>query len=310
MTAQPLTWRELPELARRTARADRRRYRSERRPLSARRLGRELVPNLRRPLFVLGAPRSGTTFLGGCLSVLPEISYHHEPVATKRAARYVYEGHWGARRAAFFYRSVYAWLMRLHLDGDLRFAEKTPQNCFIVPFLRRAFPDAQFLHIVRDGRDAAISYSKKPWLRADAADSGQFEPGGYRHGPYARFWVEAERAPEFETTSDIHRCIWAWRGFTEAALAGADGLPAEQYHELRYEDLVRKPQGESERVLDFLGVGSHDVRAAFTDAMSRAHAESVERWRSELSPDDTATVEREAGHLLRRLGYVGEGAGA
>ena len=79
---------------------------------------------------IVGAARSGTTFLGDCIGRLPEVTYHHEPPATKAAGRYVYQGLWGERRSREFFRLVYRWLVRVERDGDLRFAEKTPTNIF------------------------------------------------------------------------------------------------------------------------------------------------------------------------------------
>jgi hypothetical protein len=256
-------------------------------------------------LFIIGAARSGTTLLGDCIAALPEISYHFEPVATKAAARYVAEGRWSERRARQFYRLVYAWLMRMHLDGDLRFAEKTPRNSCIVGFLDASFPAAQFVHIVRDGRDAALSHSKRPWLSAALAGSGAYEPGGYPLGPYAQFWVEPGRRNEFEATSDLHRCAWAWRRLTENALADCAHLPDDRYLELRYESLVTQPDGEAERVLDFLRIQRTASRDAFRGAVVRtARSDSVGRWRTELSESELAVITSEAGALLRRLGYA------
>jgi hypothetical protein len=303
---EPVRLSDLPSLAWKTAKADLREYPPKNRPLSLWRLLRSVVPRLERPIFVIGAPRSGTTFLGECVGALPEISYHFEPVATKVASRFVYTGEWGRLRARLFFRSVYAWLLRIHGDGDLRFAEKTPQSCFIVDFLARTFPDAQFLHIVRDGRDAAVSYSKQPWLSAAAAKSGVYEPGGYPYGPYARHWVEPERVVEFESTSDIHRCIWAWRRFTESALSGLSKLDATRQLELRYEEFVRDPDHGSARILDFLGVGFEASREAFVGQARHGRPASIGRWREELTADDLELVNAEAGELLLRLGYLAE----
>jgi hypothetical protein len=303
----PITPLNLPLWALRTYAGSRRR-RGPRRALSLGRAVCSIWPRIRRPIFVIGADRSGTTFLGDSLAVLPEISYHHEPAVIKAAGRYVYEGHWGFRRAGAFFRLVYRWLLRIHLDGDLRFAEKTPGNAFIVPFLARAFPDAVFVHIVRDGRDAARSHLQQPWLRAASLASGRREPGGYRYGPDARFWVEPERRAEFEKTSDVHRCIWSWRRHTEAGLDGTAGLSAERHHELRYEALVTDPQREGNRLLDFLGSTAPASRAAFLDALGRADPRGVGAWHDAFGPDELAVIEREAGGLLRRLGYVDSGA--
>lgn len=293
----------LPRLVLRTLRQERSRYRVKPGPLSLPRLWKTVVPNLRQPIFVIGSPRSGTTFLGECVSVLPEISYHHEPIATKAAARHVYERDWSFRRAKHFYRQVYAWLMRVHFDGHRRFAEKTPRNCFLVSFLRRAFRDAQFLHIVRDGRDAALSHSERPWLQAAAAGSGRREPGGYLYGPSSQFWVERERRQEFERTSDLHRCIWAWRRYTESVLAERKQLLPEQYLAVRYEALVTHGDEEAEKILDFLEITDPASRSLFFEALARGRPDSVGRWRAELASANLALIEGEAGPLLDALGY-------
>lgn len=306
----PITPFNLPWWAVRTAGWDRRRYRAKKAPITARRLWRAIRPNLRRPVFIIGADRSGTTFLGDCLAALPELSYHHEPEVIKAAARYVYDGRWDFGRARVFYRSVYAWLMRIHLDGHLRFAEKTPTNSFVVPFLARAFPDAVFIHIVRDGRDAALSHLRQPWLLAASVATGRREPGGYRHGPDARFWVEPERQHEFETTSNLHRVIWSWRRHTASALAGTADLPASRTLELRYEDLVERPQQEGERLLDFLEIRAPASRSTLAQELAKADARGVGGWRSEFTESDLAVIEAEAGELLARLGYTAQKAGS
>jgi hypothetical protein len=77
---------------------------------------------------------------------------------------------------------TYAWLMRIRVETDRRFCEKTPGNCFIIPFLDRCFTGAKFIHIVRDGRDAALSLSKKPWYKSESRHSGVRDPDGTSSG--------------------------------------------------------------------------------------------------------------------------------
>jgi hypothetical protein len=291
------------EIAHKTAKADRKSYYSKSRPGSLQRLQRTIWPNLKQPIFLIGSPRSGTTFLGDCLGKIPEISYHFEPVATKVAANFVYTNQWNFNQAKAYYYRVYRWLMRLHLDGDLRFAEKTPRNCFIIDFLSQAFPEAQFIHIIRDGRDTALSHSKKPWMQAASAESHKFEPGGFPIGPYARFWVEPDRVNEFESTSDIHRCIWAWKRHTESAIQSLNKLSKSMVHELRYESLVANPAEDSERLLNFLGIADKTSRNYFRKAVSTANSHSVGQWRKELAEQQLHFIESEAGSLLAKLGY-------
>lgn len=305
----PIRLTNLWRWAQLTWRAERRYYRRLDRPvrLTSQRLSRSIRPDLDRPLFLLGAARSGTTFLGDCAGRIPEISYHHEPPATKAAGRYVYDGLWGFRRSRWFYRSVYAWLMRAELDGGLRFCDKTPTNSLLIPFLDRAFPEAQFIHIVRDGRDVAVSHLQKPWLLASAKGSTLREPGGYLHGPYAAWWVEDGREREFEETSDVHRMIWAWRSYVEAALRDGPPLGPQRYLEVRYEDLMADPRRHGERMLDFMDIDRTASRHAFMDALERADPGSVGGWRQELSASDLGIIEADSGELLRRLGYSDQG---
>ena len=145
----------------------------------------------------------------------------------------------------------------------------------------------------------------KPWLRADAAWSGEREPGGYLHGPWPKFWVEPERRVEFARASDARRMAWAWRRYTEAGLRDGPPLGPARYHELRYESLIREPAAEAERILDFLGIRDQASRAAFITACQRADGASLGSWRTAFYPSEVADIESEAGDLLGRLGYDG-----
>lgn len=264
---------------------------------------RALDPRVRRPVFIIGAPRSGTTFLGNCLGRVPDISYHFEPRLTKAAARCVYDGSWASRRGAVTFRLCYGTLLLAALDGGHRFAEKNPENSFLVPFLTAEFPGAQFVHIVRDGRDAAVSHGEQGWLAASAAGSGQRGRGGQLHGPQARWWVEPARRAEFAAVPDIVRSAWCWRRFTEAALDGVAQLPASQAAEVRYEDMVSAPAGTADALARFLNL-SPAGRTELGAGLARARPDSVGRWRSALGPAELADVQAEAGPLLTRLGYT------
>jgi DNA-directed RNA polymerase subunit N (RpoN/RPB10) len=304
-TPTPITLRGLPDLALRTLRTEITGRRALGRRLEPRpgRILASVMPGLERPVFLVGAARSGTTFLGEVLGSLPEISYHHEPVATKAAARYVHDGLWSERRGRRFYRMVYRWLMRVEIDGGRRFAEKTPWNAFLLPFLARTFPGLQVIHIVRDGRDVAASHIRKPWLRADSATSGKREPGGYLYGPWAQWWVPGAERAAFEAGPDVLRMSMAWRLFTDAALRDGPALGADHYLELRYESLVTDPSAVGERVLDFLGIERPASRRALISAVGRADRGSVGGWRTTLDDEAVRVLMDDSGELLGRLGY-------
>jgi Sulfotransferase family len=270
--------------------------------LRKRPLARALIPRLDHAIFIVGAPRSGTTFLGGCIGRLPEVSYHFEPRLTKAAIQNVYDGSWGQRRSTAVFRLSYGALLLAALDGGRRFADKTPENSFLVPFLATVFPNAQFVHIMRDGRDAAVSHAEQPWLAAAAAGRGERGHAGQPHGPQPRWWVEPGRRAEFATVPDIVRTAWCWRRFTEAALDGLATLPAGRAVEVRYEAVVADPMAAAQKLGEFLGTSPAGLDA-LRAGLRLARPDSVGRWRQRLHEHDVAEVEREIGPLLSLLGY-------
>jgi len=279
--------------------------RDHQRPEGSRRVwwgGRQVWRGVDDPIFVLGSPRSGTTFLGEALAAVPELSYHHEPVATKAFTPYVHAATWKDRKARRRFRFVARLLLGLHFDGDKRYVDKTPSHVFLTGFLAATFPESLFIHVIRDGRDVALSWSKRPWLRADAFEPKRFEPGGYRYGPTPHFWVEAERIPEFRATTDLHRCAWGWRRHVEAWLDAATGLPPERMLQVRYEELVIRPHEIAGEIADFLGLDPEGGRA-LTTAAGNADPASVGGWVTGMSPAETNLVEAEIGPTLRRVGY-------
>ena len=179
--------------------------------------------------------------------------------------------------------------------------EKNPENCFVVPFLVRTFPDARFVQIIRDGRDVAVSHAEKPWLSARSAGTGQRGRGGQAWGPWARWWVEPERADEFAAASDLTRTAWSWRRFTASARAALAELPADRVLTVRYEDVVQRPEEAARTIGGFFGHAEppESLRAA----LAAADPSSIGRWRTALDAAGLADVDREAGALLRELGY-------
>ncbi|HEY2442924.1 MAG TPA: sulfotransferase [Streptosporangiaceae bacterium] len=264
---------------------------------------RALDPRLHRPLFIIGAPRSGTTFLGTCLGRLPEVSYHFEPRLTKAAARCVYDRSWSERHGSAVFRLSYSSLLLAGLHGGRRFADKNPENSFIVPFLAETMPSAQFVHIIRDGRDVAVSHAEQPWLQAASAGQDKHGRGGALWGPAARWWVEQDRRDEFAKVPDIVRTAWCWRRFTEAALAGLGTLPADRWVEIRYESVVSDPMTAADQLGTFLET-SPDGLEALRAGLARARPDSVGRWRKVLDESQVADVEHEIGPLLAQLGYA------
>lgn len=241
-----------------------------------------------RLVFVVGCPRSGTTFTGSALGSLPGFVDLDEVTPLKAALPRL--ASLPRDEAARELRAIVERVRLLGLARGLRGVEQTPETSFVLDAALHAYPDATAVHVLRDGRDVVCSLLERGWFRATHSGA---DDAGHAYGAHPRFWVEAERREEFASVSEARRAAWAWRRYVTAARAHA---PVE----VRYESL-RESAGELARALD---VGDAEV----VRAVAPFRPDSIGRWRRDLSPEQLADVEAEAGDLLRELGYTVERA--
>jgi hypothetical protein len=249
-----------------------------------------LGPLDERLVFIVGSPRSGTTFLGRAVGSLPGFVDLGEVAALKASVPELARSAPG--EAASRLRRLLALAGRLGLAGGLRGVEHTPENAFVAEALALAFPEARFVHPIRDGRDVVASLLERGWL---SEGRGGGDDAGLPYGAGVRFWVEPERRAEFPLASDARRAAWAWRRYVEAVRSAPARL-----HEVRYERLHADPEGIAVELAAFLGVRPDPLR----EALRQAHGASVGRWRRELAEEEFADVLAESGDLLRELGYL------
>jgi hypothetical protein len=241
-----------------------------------------------RLVFVVGSPRSGTTFLARAIGSLPGFVDLGEVAPVKAAVPSLAAV--PPEAAARRLRRILAVARRVGLVGQVRAVEQTPEMAFLVRAVPLAYPEARVVHIVRDGRDVVCSLLEKPWLRSEQA---QADDAGVPYGAYPRFWVEHERRTEFETASDTRRAAWVWRSYVTAAREG-DAFA------LRYEELAADPAGVARALSEHVDAPTE----ALIDALGGMHSGSIGRHRTDLSADQLADVDAEAGDLLRELGYA------
>jgi Sulfotransferase family len=244
-----------------------------------------------RIVFVVGSPRSGTTFLGRAIGALPGFLDLGEVAPVKAAIPELVT--LPTPDAATRLRRVVDSARRAGLVGDVRPVEQTPEMAYLVDAAVAAFPEARVVHIVRDGRDVCCSLLEKGWL--GAARAGGADDAGHSYGIEPRFWVEPERRDEFSTVSEARRVAWAWRRYVTAARSA--GSPP---FELRYEALATDPDEAAAALATHLGAPVDPLAAA----LRAVHAGSVGRFRSDLTPDELSDIEAEAGPVLRELGYL------
>lgn len=190
---------------------------------------------------------------------------------------------------------------RLHAArfGKTRRGDKTPTYCTALDRIRRVLPEARFVHLIRDGRDTALSV--------------------------AGLWFAPGRDPE--------TLAHAWR--TQIEAARAEGLGRPDYLEVHYEALVTHPRHELERICAFVALpynpamerwyetaparlAEHQarLRADGSVLVSKAQRLANQRltmeplrpdrvlcWKREMDADAVARFERVAGDLLAALGY-------
>jgi Sulfotransferase family len=242
-----------------------------------------------RPVFVLGSPRSGTSFVARSIGRVPGFADLGELGPWKAAIPEL--ASLPEETAAEQLRGMLESIRRYGLIRHLRAVEQSPETSFVLAPAIRAYPQAAVVHMIRDPRDVAASLLQKGWLR-------EGRPGhddvGAPYGPHARFWVEAERADEFDRADEARRAGWTWRSYVSAAQAA----PA-QTVEVRYEELAADPETASEPLAAHIGADP----VLLARALSDIHSESVGRWHRNLTPEQVEEVEAEAGELMQELGY-------
>ena len=190
-------------------------------------------------------------------------------------------------------------------QGKPRWGDKTPTYVKTMRRIKRALPEARFIHVIRDGRDVTLSNNKRMMER------GHREP------------VPAERSAA------------RWRKRIESARA--DSAHLGQYLEIRYEDLVADTEPALRKVCEFIELDFDPVMLRYHETAAdrlaemagampardgrperdagerlKAHAlatkpptmERIEVWREDMNAEDQAEFERVAGELLDDLGYA------
>ncbi|CAN5818010.1 hypothetical protein BH23ACT12_BH23ACT12_18350 [soil metagenome] len=162
-----------------------------------------------------------------------------------------------------------------------------------IGFIQRIFPDARFIHIVRDGRAVANSFLQSSWWQGFAGpDAWGWGP---LPAPYAEEWEASGRS--FVLLAGLH-----WKTLEDAAQQAASEVAPERWIQVRYEDFVEDPQGKLSEMLTFLGLSWDPIFEAqvdkqiFRQGRTRAYAD-------DLTPAQVALLDSSLGEHLRRLGY-------
>ena len=252
------------------------------------------------PVFIGGSGRSGTSLVRTILNSHSNLSIGVElkitPIIAKAFGESAKQGpllsehfYLGRRYLEESYRDLILRLLYPYWKrtGRLRIGEKTPNNAFYFSELGRLFPDAYFIHVIRDGRDVVRSLLQKDWKNAN----GQLMP----------------------ITQDPARAAAYWKGAVQAGQQAArQGELSDRYIEVRYEELVREPESVLRSLFAFIGEAWEPSVLAFHEqgesvyptVQRKITPRSVGRWQDELSDFQKTAVKEVAGDLLIELGYA------
>ena len=238
-----------------------------------------------KPYFLVGAERSGTTLLRLMLNYHPKITWCNE---FEYAVDRMDNGDWPELD------SYYTWLETHRIFQDSRFAIDTNLtyselvNSFLCQRLVRddkpiigatvhrhfdrllkIWPDARFIHIVRDGRDVARSCIGMGWA------------GNVWHG--VEEWIRVEKL---------------WKEFSQ-------NIPADRKLEIAYEDLIVNYVDTLKKICGFIGVDYDPAMLDYVSSSDYALPEPklIHQWKKKQSDREIQLLENRIGSMLVERGY-------
>ncbi len=171
----------------------------------------------------------------------------------------------------------------LRATGKPRFMNKQTANSQRIEVIDKMFPDACYVHIIRDGRAAANSLLRVDWW--DGTDIWWLDGKPEK-------WVEMGREP-------IELCALQWQRDVQEILAYKT-LFEDRYLEIKYEDLVRDTRGVVGDVLCFSGLGQSEI---VMDSLPESLPNMNYKWVEQLDEAQKAILQRSIGESLAALGY-------
>ncbi|MCO6483499.1 MAG: sulfotransferase [Flavobacteriales bacterium] len=260
-------------------------------------------------IFVVGAPRSGTTWLHQMLLEHPDVAgleseltvFYYLGLLDKRYADEKYRldnGHWRQGAPLLYTEEEFRESMRqMALDAYGRVLARKPEATHILdkhpgyavqlPLINKLFPRCKVIHIIRDGREVVVSM------------------------------MNTKRKVGFGA-GEIKGATAEWFRNIREARANSKEFGPDRYMEVRYEELVAHTQAGLKDLFRFVGLDAPDPIAARIAAANDISVKQVSWgnkelndlrdkpkaiWQTKLSLEERWVMDRMAGDLLKELGY-------
>jgi len=150
-------------------------------------------------------------------------------------------------------------------------------------YLKKAFPAARFVHVLRDGRAVAQSYLRK-------LQSGVFHDWRLRE-KWVAVWPDAWRRQwHREGESQLAFAATQWKFWLDTIWQEARQMPSDQYLEIRYEDLIADPRGTTKQILEFAGLPYTNRFRWLVEHWK--FADMNRKWRSEFTGPQKEELDR------------------
>jgi hypothetical protein len=268
---------------------------------------------LSRPVFVIGAPRSGTSLLYAVLRRSSHLAHwpgeahevweaDYHPALRGWDSNELRASDLTPRSAARIRRSFF-----LTAGSRKRLIDKTPRNSLRVSFIDALFPDAFFVWLQRDGRDnvnSLLNAWRTPRYRTYRLPAPHAIPGV--ESMWWKFvlypgWRADARGP-LEVV-----CANQWVSCNEQALGGLENISPGRWASVRYEDLVAHPVVEIGRLMSRLDLPLEPAVRARADAIESTPINVVTppeagKWRRE-NPKEIEAVSSRLRSTMEALGY-------
>lgn len=272
----------------------------------------------KRPVFIIGCSRAGTTLVYKTLSESRELGTLQRETHDFWAELHpLQEKNWETHALAatdaseydrdYVTRYFYAW------TGNTRFVDKNNQNGLCVPYLYSLFPDACFIYVKRspgDNLNSLIEGWGKPEEFATWSDDLPVAVA-IDGGRYKRWcFFLADGWQEFITASIEEVCAFQYDAINRAILYARDLVPEKQWTEIFYEDLVRDPVGRFRDIFHYCDLGfdarlrrhTQDVLKIPYNAFSEIR---VDKWKGSRNHEKIARILPEVQEAAIAMGYAG-----
>jgi hypothetical protein len=272
-------------------------------------INKEKLKKIKRsaPIFIIGCPRSGTTFCFKALSEVLDVGFGRDntlfmklykniskygdlsedrnvrKLLSKVYSSYDYQKRFKQldiindefiscieeRKYSNIVRTIYAYMALT--QGKSRWGGKTPDYTGSIESLIDFFPDIKIIHLVRDGRDVALSLYNRLW------------------GP-----------------KDAYVAATYWKKSVDLASIGKR-FTNKRFIEIRYEDLLKTPDTVFKQLLNFFDFSELDYRKKCLEfekkIIPKIKKNNAYKWKSKMRQRDVRIFELAAGQQLKRYGY-------